>query len=194
MFLHQHAGGLLLGPWSCQALGTVGDPETGERHDRCIAKQKVGIHFVEGVDLRVVRVLVVGRILIEIDSRQTGENERAGIGAEFDVIICLDFAEGLDGSRKGLDCRNEVVTSAELQADDGALPVIQDHRRDVVGHLLLVHLYVSQRAEQALLFSGEQNKTHGAFRTEAGFHDGFSGAERGRDAHTVIGCALGQIP
>src|ERR1700730_6672885 len=142
----------------------------------------------------MVRVFVIGRILVEINARQSGENEWASVGTEFDFIIHTQISKRSERAGKFLNSRNKVEAAAKLKAHDRSLAIIENYGGNMIGHLVFVQLSVSDGAEQSFFFAGEENETDGAARLETGLQNGFRSAECSRGAHAIVGGAGGEIP
>ena len=194
MFADEHFGGFLWGPGRGETLGAVGDPESDEGLDRSVAIEDGFVDFVEGVDRRMMGVAIFGRVLIEIDAGEAGENEGAGVGAEFGFVVGGDFAEGVKCGGELGGGGNEVVAATHVERGDGALAVVENDGGDVIGHVGFVSFYVGERTEKAFFFASEKDEANGAERFEAGADDGFGGAESGGDANAVVGGTFGEIP
>lgn len=192
--LDQHFGGFFRRPGRGKALGAIGDPESDEGLNSGVAIENGFVDFVECVDGGMMGVTIFGRVLIEIDAGKSGENERAGVGAEFGIVVGGDFAESVESGSElgsGIDC---VIAAAHIERGDGTLTVVENDGGDVIGHVGFVRFYVGERAEKALFFSGEEDEANGAERLEAGADNGFGGAESGGDANTIVGGTFGEIP
>ena len=68
MFIYEHLRGFFLRPRTCEAIRTIRDPKSCQRHYRGVAVENVSLHFVESVHRGMVRVLILRRILVEIDA------------------------------------------------------------------------------------------------------------------------------
>ena len=194
VLLDQHFGGFGRGPGGSEALGAIGDPEGDEGLDRGVAIEDGFVDFVEGVDRGMMGVAIFWRVLIEIDAGESGENEGAGVGAEFGFVVGGDFAESVERGGEFGGGGNEVVASAHVERGDGALAVVENDGGDVIGHVGFMSFYVGERAEKAFFFASEKDEANGAERFEAGADDGFGCAESGGDADTVVGGTFGEIP
>ena len=106
MFFSKHASCPCLGPWARESIGPVGNPETGERHHGGIAVEHIRFHFVERIDGGMVRVFLIRRILIEIDTRQAFHDERTRVGSKFDLVVHFQFPKRLQRYREFLHFGN----------------------------------------------------------------------------------------
>lgn len=190
----EHGGGFFRRPRRSKTSGAIREPEGSERHDRGVLREDVGLHSFEGIGGGVVRVFVVGRILIKIDAGKAGENERRGIGFEFNFVGDLDVADIFEGVGKGLEGFDEIVTAAELEFLNGSLTEIKDDGGEMILHFGGVLLDIGERTAQALLFAGEEDETNSAAGTRAAFDDGVGGGEGGGDAGAVVRGAFTEIP
>ena len=125
----------------------------------------------------MVRVFIVRRILLQINSGKTGEDERAGIGAEFALVVNRNFANVGERLRKRFHGVDQIVASAELKFLDRALAIVENNAAEMIFHFGGMLLHVRERTEQALLFSGEKYEANGTARTLATFHNGLGGGE-----------------
>src|SRR6202050_5814211 len=104
----------------------------------------------------MVRVFILRRILVQIDSRQPRKDEWACIGPEFNVVIYFHLPESLERSGEFLNVRDQIRAPSELEADDRPLPVIKNHGSDVIGHFALMSFHIGNRTPQAFFVSGKQ--------------------------------------
>src|SRR5580704_870038 len=142
----------------------------------------------------MIGVFVVWRILVEIDARQTGEDEWSGVGAKFEFIADFNFADIRERFCEWLEGFDQVVAATKLKFLHRSLSGIENDVGEVVFHFRGMRFDVSQRAEQALFLTGKKNEANRPARTGAAFHDGFGCAKNAGGSGAIVGGAFTEIP
>ena len=91
-----------------------------------------------------MRVFVIRRILIEIDSRQSCDAERASVRAEDGFVVDCQIAKPLQIFHKIFCDGNQIGSASKIQANHRALSIVENHRCYVIREFVVMHFRVSK--------------------------------------------------
>src|SRR5437667_10500820 len=106
----QHFHGLFHGPWRCKTLRPVRNPVSRQRHQRGVLRQHVWVHRFQRVGCRVMREFVLGRILIHVDSRQSGHRKGQRVRSTFHFVGHANIPNRRKRPGKRLKARHQIVS------------------------------------------------------------------------------------
>src|SRR5712672_3615515 len=109
----QHSGSPLGWPRTRQPLWPVGNPKRRQRHQGSILRQYVRFLRLQRIRSRVMRVLIIGSVLVHVNSGQSCDRKWQSIGAGLNLVVYVNRSNVRQRRSERLKRRDQVVAPAE---------------------------------------------------------------------------------